>query len=194
LSISIRKIALCPLLLICLAITGCAIKFPQIDRAVIALSQKADPLASILWEASVGPQKVELLSIATDSGNVFINKANVSLSFDGFIIRKIELFSESIRHVEFIDDHSLNSNGQLKRQIWSNYRPLVSLLCGPWQLKNAIESEQVCYLINESNGLSNVKDVAFKNRRVLNEKGELILLEQALGFDNQMLVLKKKIT
>lgn len=173
-----RKLWLISLVLL----VGCTVRFPQVERIQQYFSESSNPLDPILWLATIGDTTQEVVAvIAKDGGNVFVNKDGVLLHYDAFIVRKIELFNERIRHLEYRD---ISRFGSIERQLWWEYKPSEKMLCKDWLVVSKGVSEQVC----EQNGR------ALVNRRVLNAQNELIELHQALGSEGLVLTLKKKIT
>ena len=169
------------LLLISLVLlSACAVRFPQVERIVEAFSEPVNPLDPILWVADIDGTQHELIPLVAEQGNVYVNKAGVTLTFDGFIVRKIELFNEAIRHIEFYDTAQ---QGSVKRQAWVDYRPADSWQCEPWLAVSERAAEQRC-----TQG-----ENAYTNRREINASGEMVRLEQTLHQASSRLVLYKKI-
>jgi len=173
-----RKILI---MLLSMFFVGCSVRFPQIDRLIYAYGPKVNPLDPILWIAQIDTSEQELIPLIAEQGNIYVNKAGVELYFDGFVVRKFVTFDENIRHLEFIDS---NKDGVTERQIWVNYRLIGSMTCNPWQVDGGRSSVQQCQYQGKT----------MLNRRELNVKGELIRLEQPLGYSDAVLLLKKKIT
>jgi hypothetical protein len=164
-----------------LLISACAVRFPQVERLVHELSEPSNPLDPILWVADINGKKEALIPLIAEQGNTYVNQKGVSLTFDGFIVTKIETFSEDIRHLEIRD----TQQGQvITRQIWLDYRPVAKLRCDIWRVSGVNESTQRC----DSEGS------IFINRRELNADGEMVLLQQPLAVNGLVLQLKKKIT
>lgn len=162
-------------------LSACAVRFPQVERLVQEFSEPSNPLDPILWVADINGKKAELIPLIAEQGNAYVNQKGVSLTFDGFIVAKIETFGEDIRHLEIRDTQQ---GDVINRQIWLDYRPVAKLQCDIWRVSGVKESTQRC----ESQGS------VFVNRRQLNADGEMVLLQQPLAVKGLVLQLKKKIT
>ena len=171
------------LLLLMIFLAGCTVRFPQVERLQAAFSEPSNPLDPILWQATIGDMKHELVAvIAADGGNIFVNKEGVILHYNAFIVNQIELFSETVRHVEYRDQETENG---VERKVWVDYRPSNTWRCSTWRQVSPLKSQQHC---QHDDGASYV------NYRILNDQHQLIELQQGLGFKGLALHLKKKIT
>ncbi len=165
--------------LVCL-MTGCAVKFPQAEMIMSSFETPQDPLSPYMWQLQIGEFSTEVFPFAAGKNTVFSDRKDGVVVFDGFVITKIESLNEQLRHIEFRD--SANERNTVRR-LWINYRPLTQWRCEPWRAVSNTISLQTC---------ENEKQ-RFDNKRILNEAGQLVGLEQVIDEQQTLLKLYKNI-
>ena len=124
----IRPIILSAVVFLVLAslLSGCTVRFNQLEMLTSAFIKKPDELAPYRWRATLGDYTAEVLAVEIPGGTLFVNNNDDLIRFDGWLITAVNGLGVTSREL-------LIEGETGKRQFSDGARKLGMHQCGEWR-------------------------------------------------------------
>ena len=158
-------------------LSGCTVKFNQLEMLTSSFSKKPDGLAPYRWRATLGDYTAEVLAVEIPGGTLFVNNNDDLIRFDGWLITAVNGLGVSSRELVIEGETG-------KKRLSDGSRKLGMHQCGQWrQVMSGVgfTHEQDCQ-----------GETIYKNSIKINAAGSIVSIVQYLQSEAMFIRLEKQ--
>ena len=158
-------------------LSGCTVRFNQLEMLTSAFSKKPDELAPYRWRATLGDYTAEVLAVEIPGGTLFVNNNDDLIRFDGWLITAVNGLGVTSRELLIEDETG-------KRQFSDGARKLGMHQCGEWR--------QVASVVGFTHEQDCQGETIYKNSIKINAAGDVVSIVQYLQSTAMVIRLEKQ--
>ena len=146
-------------------LSGCTVKFNQLEMLASSFSEKPDGLAPYRWRVTLGDYTAEVLAVEIPGGTLFVNNNDDLIRFDGWLITAVNGLGVASREL-------LIEGETGKNRFSDGPRKLGTHQCGEWRQVTSefgFTHEQDCQ-----------GETIYKNSIKINADGSIVSIVQYL--------------
>ena len=123
-----------------MSLTGCTVRFPQIEHFSQSIEQNSPQTNNFNWHLTSGFYKADMIAVSANSGVVFASLQDDGMFFNGQYIERVIKNGADTSLYEIID--VLKENGLTERRYFKNKKLQAKHTCFGWKFTDEVATQK----------------------------------------------------